>query len=249
MKKDKVGYILLFFTIIMLGLFGYVIYTKIGPNSSKYIKETELEEIDLEDKLVKRGLSVIDFNYRHDLTSVEDKLFNSDKVQVNDLNSEEKMILTINDVGYNHTLPATCSSDQYILSAKGLENTIIRDKGFLKDYKSKRKYDVGPYTIIYNGTLAITNNYCSTPSEYPKIVPISAKKSNKRLIIQLKYIYIEEVTNEENTIFVSYKDNKKENLVEENYTETSPNDEYYTYEVTYNIIDENLYFNNIIKVK
>ena len=249
--KNKIGTVLIIFIIIMFGLFGYLIYTKINPSNGKYIAETELKDISIDNELVKRAINTLSFSYQHDQTDLENKLYNGAGIQVDQLSNEDKLLLIINDLSNNNKLPKPCTSNYAIFDKKYIESSIIKDLKFLDKLTNKEPYQVGPYKVDYNEeSIMVTNSYCKDePLEYEKIIPIEAKKSNKRLVITIKYIYIEEnIDEEEVTYYKTYKTNNKTEVINENYTEEETNLEpYNTYEVTFNIAKDNIYFKEISK--
>lgn len=251
MNNNKIGKVLIVFIIIMFGLFGYLIYSKLDIGGDSYIAESEFKTVDLDSDIVKRALNSLSFPYEHKQTDLENRLFNDSNKKAEDLTDDEKLLLILNDLSSVNELPKKCTNNYVIYKIDYFKNSVIKETKFIDKLKTNHAYEIGPFEIDYNPeSIMVTNKECNdNPLEYERLIPIKATKSNKRLIIEFKYIFIEENVDYDETIYYkSYKDNNKVSLVDSNYSKENTNlDEYNTYEVTFNIHDDNIFFKEILK--
>ena len=252
MKNNKIGKVLVVFIIAMLGFLGYLIYSKLDLSSGKYLSESEFQTIDLDDGMVVRAINTLSFPYGHKQTDLENRLFNDSERKVEDLSRDEKLLLILNDLNSISELPKQCSTNFTIFDLKYFKNSVIKDVKFIDKIKNDTKILVGPFELDYNqDSILIVNKECTDlPVEYEKLIPTKASRSNKRLIVEFKYLYIEENTAEDETIYYkSYKDNNKTTLVNNHYNKESVElSDYNTYEAIFTINDdEDIFFKEISK--
>ena len=246
MRKD--GVVIVLFILITLLLFGLLIKDKMSPKAGKYEKEYSLVEISLENDLVKRAYNSISFNYEHSDIELEKKLYNKQDISIKDLSPEEKLLLVLNDLGYNKNLPSTCSTNAFSFYADRIKESIIDDLSFLKELTPKKTYVLGIYDVYYSGTsFNIKNNYCESITNDLNYVRLNkAEQSNKRLLLYVNYLYLEEKVQDDEVLYKAFKDSTKQEVLEEDVElQDLDANKYDEYIIEFKLIDNNIYFNKI----